>query len=57
MTKDEIIEVVKTAIAESAEYGKLIYININFNYEGSTSTVNLTGKPQDPPPNPPGGGG
>lgn len=56
MSNEEIKEVIKTVIEEASEYGNLIYININFNFEGSKSTVNLTGKPSDPPTDPPGGG-
>ncbi len=56
MSKEEVKEVVETVIEKASEYGKLVYININFNFEGSTSTVNITGKPTDPPTDPPGGG-
>lgn len=48
--KQEIVEVIKTVIEESTEYSNLVYINVNFNFEGSTSKVYLTGKPTNPPP-------
>ena len=55
MSNEEIKEVIKTVIEESAEYGKLIYINVNFNFEGSKSNVYLTGEPTEEPVPPPGG--
>lgn len=57
MSPEEIKPIVKAILEEAAEYSKLVYININFNMSGSVSTVNQTGKPQDPPTNPPGGNG
>lgn len=55
MSNEEINQTISTVIQEASEYGSLIYININFNFSGSTSTVNLTGEPDDEPPPPPGG--
>lgn len=56
MNPQEIKEIVKTILEETAEYGKLVYVNINFNFQGSTSNVHLSGKPTSPPTDPPGGG-
>lgn len=56
MSNEEINATISNVIEAASEYGSLIYININFNFSGSTSTVNLTGKPDDET-DPPGGGG
>lgn len=56
-TTDEIKEIIKTVIKEASEYSNLVYINVNFNFEGSKSVVNLTGEPGEEPPPPPGGSG